>query len=256
MKKNLLSLENRVAVITGSGTGIGAAMARLFADAGATVVVTGPESEKIERVATACRTGGDKAWAWPLDVTVPQSVASLFAEIDRREGRLDILVNNAAPTDPSSRKSFVEHTEADWEKFLGVIVVGAARCCSAALPLLRQTRGVILNLSSVHASLPRNAAAYGAAKAALENLTCRLAVELAPDGIRVNALAPGWIETEGIAWSLADRAETARTVAQRVPLNRLGQPEEMAQAGLFLVSDMASYVTGSTLVADGGWLVR
>ena len=212
--------------------------------------------EKLESVADECRRAGGAAWTWPLDVATPLAVTALFEEVRRRSGRLDILVNNAAPTDSSTQKRFEEHSEEDWARFLGVIVAGAARCCSAALPLLRESRGVVLNISSVHATLPRNAVGYGAAKAALENLTRRLAVELGPDGIRVNTLAPGWIRTEGIAWSLADPVATAKAVERRIPLGRLGRPEEIAQTALFLVSELASYVTGSVMVADGGWLVR
>lgn len=257
MKRGVfISLEGRVAVITGGGTGLGAAMARLFARAGATVVVAGLQPEKLEEVAAACRGEGGQAWGWEADVTSPDSVAALFREVRTRCRRLDILVNNAAPTDASTRKSFEEHTEQDWARYLDVIVVGSARCCAAALPLLRESRGAILNISSVHATTPRNAAGYGAAKAALENLTLKLAAEFARDGVRVNGLAPGWIETEGVAWSLVDREAVARTVEQRIPLNRLGRPEEIAHAALFLVSDHASYMTGAIVPVDGGWLLR
>lgn len=251
-----ISLAGRVAVITGAGTGIGAAMARLFARAGATVVVTGLQPAKLEEVAAACRDDGGEAWACAADVAAPDDVSVLFDEVRKRCGRLDILVNNAAPTDASTRKSFAEHTDADWARFFEVIVLGTARCCSVALPLLKPSRGVILNISSVHASIPRNAAAYGAAKAAIENLTLKLAAEFAADGVRANALAPGWIETEGISWSLVDREAVARAVEQRIPLNRLGHVDEIAHVALFLVSDLASYMTGAVVPVDGGWMLR
>jgi NAD(P)-dependent dehydrogenase (short-subunit alcohol dehydrogenase family) len=251
-----ISLAGRVAVITGSGSGIGAAMARLFARAGATVVVADRNGAAAEGVARQCGDEGGKAWAVETDVCSTADVNSLFDSIQRREGRLDILVNNAARTDSRIDKTFAGHTAEDWQGCMEVIFHGTAACCAAALPMLKTARGTILNVSSVHAASPRNGAAYGAAKAAVENLTRKLAAELAADGIRVNALAPGWIDTAGIAWAMTDPVATANAVEQLVPLKRVGRPEEMANVALFLVSDLASYMTGSIVLADGGWLLR
>lgn len=251
-----ISLTNRVALITGAGSGIGAAMAHLFAKAGATVIVTDRNAPAAKLVVDRCHEFGGKAWMWEVDVCSSSSVAALFGELQRRENRLDILVNNAARTDQETAKSFADHTEADWESFVNVILFATARCCSNALPLLRESRGVILNISSVHATSPRNAAAYGAAKAAVENLTRKVASELAADGIRANVLAPGWIDTPGVCWSTKDMAATQRAVQQHIPLGRLGRPEEIAQVALFLVSDLSSYMTGAVVLADGGWMLR
>jgi NAD(P)-dependent dehydrogenase (short-subunit alcohol dehydrogenase family) len=255
-KKPLLSLTGRVAIVTGAGMGIGAAIARTFARAGAKTVVADRNHESAMETAAACRREGGAAWAWKVDVTDPSAIEGLFAEVERLEGRLDILVNNAAPTGPATAKSFAAHTEEDWRSFLDTIVLGTARCCARALPLLLASKGVILNLSSAHATSPRNAAAYGAAKAAVENLTRKLANEFSSQGLRANALVPGWIETPGTAWSLADKAAVAAEIKTFLPMGRLGRPEEMANVALFMVSDLASYMTGSIVVADGGWLLR
>jgi len=132
--------------------------------------------------------------------------------------------------------------------------MGAVRCIRAFQPLLKEVRGSIVNVSSVHGSIPRNAPCYSTTKAALENLTQRLAVEFGKDGIRVNAVAPGWIDTEGVRWSLIDQAAVDSAIDQFIPLGRLGTAEEVASVILFLLQAEASYVTGSVWRADGGWL--
>jgi len=255
-KNTPLSLTGRVAIVTGGDMGIGAAIARAFARSGATTVVADRNYESAMEAAAACQSEGGVAWPWKVDVTDSSAIEMLFAEVERREGRLDILVNNAAPTGPATAKSFAAHTEEDWRSFIDTILLGTTRCCARALPLLQASRGVILNISSAHATSPRNAAAYGAAKAAVENLTRKLANEFASQGIRANALVPGWIETQGTAWSLTDKAAVAAEIKTFLPMGRLGRPEEMANVALFMVSDLASYMTGSVVVADGGWLLR
>lgn len=243
-------LEGKVALVTGSGTGIGAAMVAAFAAEGAHVVVSGDREPSLLETAAAIRERGGSAETQVCDVTDEKSLASLIGDLCTRHGRLDILVNNAfrMSAEPIATMS----TDA-WKASFTVALDAVFFATRAALPLMAaQGGGAILNISSTagHAAL-HSLAGYSSAKAALESFTRVAAIEGAAGGVRVNALAPGCIATPGTL--AAFPTEAARRAMHRlIPLGRFGDPQEIAKAAVFLVSDDASFVTGTCLVVDGG----
>lgn len=243
-------LEGKVALVTGSGTGIGAAMAGLFAAEGAHVVVSGDREPSLLETAAAIRARGGSAETRVCDVTDEAALTSLVRDLSARRGRLDILVNNAfrMSAEPIATMS----TEA-WKASFTVALDAVFFATRAALPLMaEQGGGAILNISSTagHAAL-HSLAGYSSAKAALESFTRVAAIEGAPGGVRVNALAPGCIATPGTLAAFPTEA-ARRAMYRLIPLGRFGEPDEIAKAALFLVSDDASFVTGTCLVVDGG----
>ena len=250
-----MRLEGKTAIVTGGGTGIGAATARRFAAEGARVVVTGRRAEPIEAVAS--ETGG---LAIAGDASDPAHVAEVVAATLDRFGALDIVVANAG-LGFGGRAG--EVTDERWERTIAVNLTGEFLVVRAALPSLVERRGSIILVSSLSAFVSSPAsAAYVASKAALIGLARSLAVDYGPSGVRANAVCPGWVRTP-----IGDRAvgELAQTkgialddaydlATAHVPLRRPAEPEEIAACCLFLASDEASYVTGTALVADGGTL--
>jgi NAD(P)-dependent dehydrogenase (short-subunit alcohol dehydrogenase family) len=242
-----MRLEGRAALVTGGGTGIGAATARRFVAEGASVVITGRRRAPLEAVAR--ETG---AVAVAGDVADPRHVREAVSTAVERYGRLDVVVNNAGTGG------------ADWERVLDVNLTGARRVCEAALPHLVEQRGSVVNVSSVSAFHPHaGGTAYTVSKAGLVMLTKQLALEYGRQGVRANAVCPGWVRTDMGDSSmdyLADahgltREEAYDLTARYLPLGRVAEPEEIAAACLFLASDDASYVTGETLMVDGGGTV-
>jgi meso-butanediol dehydrogenase / (S,S)-butanediol dehydrogenase / diacetyl reductase len=239
-----MRLAGQAALVTGGGTGIGAATARRFADEGASVVITGRRPEPLEAVAE--ETG---AAIVSGDVSDASHIAEAVSTAIERFGRLDILVNNAGIGGP------------DWKRVIDVNLTGARLAAEAALPHLVERRGSIINVSSVSAFVAHaGGAAYNTSKAGLVMLTKCLALDYGPSGVRVNAVCPGWIRTEMGDRSM-DKLAAARGISRdeayaltsrHAPLGRVGTPEEIASACLFLASDEASFVTGATLVVDGG----
>ncbi|MBI4028070.1 MAG: SDR family oxidoreductase [Verrucomicrobia bacterium] len=257
MKSIPLSLNEKVAVVTGGGSGIGEAMVKVFGRAGATVVIADLNETTGRRVEMECADEGTQAWFWATDVSKEAAVAALFDEVKKRSRRLDVLVNNAAWIHPQMYRPFLEQPLEEWNKTLSVNFHGAMLCCRAALPLLEKTKGNIVSVASALASVVTpNASAYCSSKAALQHLMKALALECAPKGVRVNCIAPGWIQTAGVAFSYEDKKATQKIIDKMIPMGRLGRPEEMAHAALFLASDLASYITGSVLLADGGWVLE
>ncbi|GGC65102.1 SDR family NAD(P)-dependent oxidoreductase [Chelatococcus reniformis] len=248
------SLAGRLALVTGGGQGNGRAIAAGLAAAGARVVVVDVNGETAEAAAAEIvRTGGG-AWAAAVDVTDRAACRALADTIGRREGPVSILVNNAGIL----VRGPVDQADADgaWDRTLRVNVDGTYNMVRAFLPALRETRGAIINLGSIQSFIATpNSAAYTASKGAVLQLTKALAVELARDGIRVNAIAPGFIETPMTEATRA-RPESMAALLAHTPMRRVGQPAELAGAAVFLASAAASYVTGATLPVDGGYLAQ
>ena len=243
-------LPNKVAIITGGGTGIGAATARRFAEEGARVVVCGRRIEPLEQTVNAIRVAGGAAEARILDVSDAQAFADLAAAVEHEHGRLDILVNNAYSMVGAMITGM---SPEDWHANFRVTLDGAFYGTRAVFPAMeRRKSGAIVNVSSVCGLLgAMYTAAYGAAKAGVLSFTRTAALEGAAHNIRVNAVVPGVVMTPGTEAALPTRAAQLATAAG-VPLRRIADPVEVANAILFLASDEASYITGTQLVVDGG----
>jgi NAD(P)-dependent dehydrogenase (short-subunit alcohol dehydrogenase family) len=246
-------LGGRVALVTGGSRGIGRAISLLLARHGATIVVASRRIEGCETVAGEIRAAGGNATALACHIGEPAQITAAMQEIDARHGRLDILVNNAA-TNPYFGPA-VAMDLAAYQKTVDVNIRGYFwTSIEAARRMLAQGKGAIVNVASVHAFRPMDGqAVYSMTKAAIVNMTQGLAREWARQGIRVNALVPGLVETK-FAAAIHENEKLRAAMERLVPMGRIAQPEEMAGAVLYLVSDAASYTTGSCLTADGGWL--
>jgi NAD(P)-dependent dehydrogenase (short-subunit alcohol dehydrogenase family) len=247
------TLEDRVALVTGSSSGIGRASAIELAAWGATVVVHSRSEERARPVVDEIEAAGGRAVAIAADLASPANAGELVDRAVQRCGRIDILVNNAGhvPIAPSEDLPL----EA-WDAALALLLTAPfAAAQSAGRHMIAQGRGVIVNVSSIlaHAALPRRAA-YASAKAGLVGLTRTLAVEWAPHGVRVVSVDPAYIATEMIQRSMRTDAFDAGALERRTPLGRLGEPAEVARVIAFLASDAASFVTGASTFVDGGWL--
>jgi 3-oxoacyl-[acyl-carrier protein] reductase len=246
------ALQGKTAVVTGAGTGIGRAIARTFADAGATLMLNGRRLEPLETVCAEIAAAGGSAHIHQADVSTQSGAQALVDAAKSTLGRLDVLVNNAG----KSYDSLILRMKWDaLEDALAVNLKSVFYLCSAAgKVMLAQKSGAIVNVSSVVA-LTGNAgqSAYVAAKAGVLGLTKSLAQEFGSRGIRVNAIAPGFIETD-MTSVLPEAVQAAYKT--RVPLGRFGMADEIAQTALFLAGDGASYITGQTLAVDGGLTMR
>jgi NAD(P)-dependent dehydrogenase (short-subunit alcohol dehydrogenase family) len=249
-----LSLKGRTALVTGANGGLGSHFARTLAKAGAKVAVGARRVESLGEVTDAIASAGGHAEAIALDVTDPASVARAFDDTAASLGAITIVVNNAGI---AVTKPLLEHTEEDWQQVIEVNLNGAWRVAQAAARHMvrHEQGGSIVNIASilglrVSAQVP----SYAASKAALIQLTKAMALELARYRIRVNALAPGYVET-GINHEFFD-SDAGKALVKRVPQRRIGQPEELDGALLLLASDAGSYITGSVLAVDGGHLVN
>jgi gluconate 5-dehydrogenase len=247
------SLAGKVALVTGAGRGIGRAIALGLAEAGADLVLAARSAEQIESVAAEVRALGRQALVVPTDVADGEQVEAMIERVGAEHGRLDVLVNNAGIS-PYYRRA-ERLAEAEWREVLDVNLTGTFLCCRAAAPLL-QSGGRVINVVSIGASVAlERLAAYCVAKAGVEALTRVLAIEWAERGVLVNAIGPGFLSTEMTA-GLRDNPRLRDGLIGRTPLGRLGEPEEVVGAALYLASAASSYVTGQTIYVDGGWTAQ
>jgi NAD(P)-dependent dehydrogenase (short-subunit alcohol dehydrogenase family) len=240
--------SNTIVLVTGAGHGIGRAIAQRFASEGAQVIVNDVNTAGVEETVEQISSSGGSAVPGVADVSSKQQVDRLFDDVLQRFGRVDVLVNNAGLI--NVERHFLEGDEAWWDRVLSVNLKGVFLCSlRAAHVMARHHKGVIITMSSGGAShAHRGMAAYDASKGGIEALTRSMALDLAPYGIRVNALVPGAIDTQGMD------PEVKRERGKTVPLGRMGEAGELAGPAVFLASDDASYITGHILRVDGGLL--
>jgi NAD(P)-dependent dehydrogenase (short-subunit alcohol dehydrogenase family) len=246
-----VNLDGRIALVTGASRGIGRAIAETFAAAGAEVALVARDADRLAEVAAGVTATGRRALVLPCDVTDAEAVAGAVARTLDELGGVDVLVNNAGGNSFSMPLSAMRFS--GWEKTMRLNLDSVVHVTQAVLPhMLERRTGVIVNVSSVAglqgAPLMSH---YGAAKAALISLTQSLALETAWAGLRVNALVPGWIETD-LTDFLRASDDAERAALARVPMARWGRVDEIAQPALFLASDASSFMTGQVLVVDGG----
>jgi NAD(P)-dependent dehydrogenase (short-subunit alcohol dehydrogenase family) len=252
-----VDLAGRVALITGAGQGIGQAIAYAFAENGAEIAVNDINSEGGEQTASEIRQRGGRARFFKGDVGDTGSVNHMVAAVISEMGTIDILVNNAGVNLGKERRPVHEFLDADWHWIIRVDLDGVFYCSRAvSKEMVKHRKGVIVNISSVMGIVPiRLQSAFAAAKAGMQHFTRSHALEMGQYGIRVNAIAPGSILTEGtkqLFYNPASR-QLAESLLSHVPLGRPGTTDEIAKAALYLASDDASYVTGTVLTVDGGW---
>ena len=247
-----MRLDGKVAIVTGGGGGLGSLAARAFAAAGADVVLVGRTAEKLRAAEDAVRGTGRRAAAIVADVTRSADVNRMVEQAVGAFGRVDILLNNAGVTSP---KTALELTDEDWHRIMDTSATGAFYCARAVAPvMMRQREGCIISVGSIlSARGMAKRTAYSAAKAAVMNLTRALALELGPHGIRVNAIAPTVIVTDLNRELVRTQPQLYQAVLDRTPLGRLGEPEDIAGALVFLASPAARFITGQTLFIDGGY---
>ncbi|HEX2100505.1 MAG TPA: glucose 1-dehydrogenase [Candidatus Synoicihabitans sp.] len=242
------SLHGEVALVTGGGTGIGLAIARSMIHAGARVVIVGRRAEMINAAATEL---GDAALPLVHDVENFDAAPELIKQIEQRFGPVTILVNNAGV---HLKKPAIDTSPAEYQRILNTHVLGAhALVCAVAPGMIQRRHGSILFIGSMASlfGIP-NVLAYSAAKTAIVGVVRALATELSPHNVRVNAIAPGWIETEMSRKALDGDVPRRTKILSRTPMQRLGQPSDVGWAAVYLASPAAQFITGTTLPVDGG----
>lgn len=241
-------LKNKVAIITGGTRGIGYAIAKKFLENNAKVAILGSKEETVTKAINSLKEENKnyEVIGFYPDLTSETSVKEMFEKVKKEYGKIDILINNAGI---SSRTPLTEHTIEEFDKITDLNIKSAFVCSKVAVEYLRDTKGVILNTSSMVSKYGQpSGVMYPSSKFAINGMTLSLARELAPLGIRVNAVAPGITKTDMVA-SLPE--EMIKPLIATIPLGRIGEPEDIANAFLFLASDLASYVTGQVLGVDG-----
>jgi gluconate 5-dehydrogenase len=254
MAHRLFDITDRVVVVTGGGRGLGAALAQGFAEAGARLVIGDQDAQTAAASAARIRERGVAAVALGCDNTSHPQAQALIDLARQSYGGLDVLVNNAGINIPKPAEDL---SLDEWSRIVGVNLTGTFTCCQAAGALmLAQGSGSIINICSVHGhvgSYVHKAAAYNASKAGVINLTRSLALEWGERGVRVNGISPGPLATELMATRLAN-PEYVRKTLERMAIKRVGTPEDVVGAALFLASPAAAWITGHMLAVDGGWL--
>jgi 3-oxoacyl-[acyl-carrier protein] reductase len=249
-------LQDHIAVVTGAGSGIGRAIALGYARAGAQIVALDINGEAAAKTAADIRAAGGEAEHFTLDVTDRPACRAIAARVASDVGPVSILVNNAGIIRRSAFAGDAEAVAKDWQDTLAVNLDGVFNVTRAFLDALRATKGRIVNIASiqsfVHVRTP-SSAAYTTSKHAVLGFTRALAVELGKDGVRVNAIGPGFIETPLNAKTRANSPELVKVFIDHTPLGRAGQPEDIVGPAIFLASDLSAYVTGSIVMADGGY---
>jgi meso-butanediol dehydrogenase / (S,S)-butanediol dehydrogenase / diacetyl reductase len=247
-----MRFQDRVVIVTGGGSGIGRVMAQRFAAEGAKVAVVDWIGDRADAVTAEISGAGGQAAAIRADVSQAREVDSMFAEVGSRLGPVEVLVNNAAIADGDD---VLQIDEATWDRDVAVVLKSVFLCSKGALPsMIEHGKGAIVNIASVNGLSALGNEAYSAAKAGMINLTQGIAVRYGAHGVRCNAIAPGTIRTP--IWQ--ERIDRDPVVFERLvkwyPLGRVGEPDDVANAALFLASDEASWITGAVLVVDGGLL--
>lgn len=249
-------LAGHIAVVTGGGSGIGRAIAQGYAREGAHVVVLDADAEAAARTEAEIRDAGGKAWSRRLDVREREACREAAAEVADRIGRVSILVNNAGINRRNPITADPDAVVKDWQDIMAINLNGVFNVTHAFLDQLRAAKGRIVNIASiqsfVHVRTP-NSPAYTASKHGVLGFTRALAADLGRDGVRVNAIGPGLIETPLNAQARANNPDLVRIFMDHTPLGRTGKPEDIVGPALFLASDLSAYVTGSIVMVDGGY---
>jgi gluconate 5-dehydrogenase len=253
MAAHPFDLTGKIALVTGAYRGLGFAIARGLGEAGATVVLNGRRAEHVDAAVRTLNDSGLRASACVFDVTRGDAVRAGIAAIERDHGRLDIVVNNAGI---QRRNPLVEFKQKDWDDVIATNLTAPFLVSQAALPgMIARRSGKIIHIASLMSELARpTIVAYGAAKGGVRQLTRGMAVELAQHNIQVNAISPGYFATE-MNRALLDNAEFNAWVCKRTPAGRWGDPSEIAGVAVFLASTAADYLTGQSIVVDGGMSV-
>ncbi|MDE0483854.1 MAG: glucose 1-dehydrogenase [Candidatus Poribacteria bacterium] len=246
-----MRLKDKVAIITGAASGIGKATAKLFAEHGAKVVVADIDENGGNQTVTDIQDAGNEAIFIQTDVTIKADTEQMVAQTLKNYGKLDTLLNSAGI---AMRLPVAELPEEDWHRCLDVNLNGVFLCAKAAIPAMQKNGGgSIINMSSIYGIVGADVrAAYVASKGAVTNLTRGMALDYAEDNIRVNCICPGFVETPLVAGVIKTPDEYQK-LANKHPMRRLGQPEEIAYGALYLASDESAFVTGIALPIDGGY---
>lgn len=244
-----MRLRDKVAVVTGGASGIGKAMCHAFAAEGARIAVVDIDEQKGKAVVAELPASA-KAIFVRTDISDSSSVDAMAREVDKQFGRIDILANNVGVR---IVKTFLEHTDADWNKMIGTNLTGPFYCARAVVPMMqRGGRGRIINTASIASFVGRpNRVAYVSAKSGLMGMTRAMAIDLGPMGITVNAIAPGSINSP---MNAAPAADAEHDWGKETPMGRWGTAEDIANAAVFLALDESSYITGADIKVDGGWV--